>query len=396
VWNDPNPLVELLSKKRFWFAALTILLIVVWEVLKSLVPKGITALFGSFKRASTNRKNRLAQERSIRSITAAMAEANWIGSLPALSSQPLGVPIESVYQPLFFRYEGLKLGDGSASIQKVLSQDFVLAFIGPPGSGKSTVISMLARSYAKDSMEDDFQVKESRLPLLIPMRQLPAGLGILPNVLCDVLQKANCDVTPAFLIGQLEQGACALLFDGLDECGDQIRRAQVVQWIKSALLMYSKNRFIFSCRTNEWQATPIPGISVAHILPFDEIQCRALIRRWFSSGVQSPTLSGQRELSPRALPTILFPQDDLRGFASNPLMFTITILLSLRHIAIPKKRADLFLLFLRTLLGQWDRVKGTDLGASDAHVEGRLRLFQRLAGQVALTDLSRMSVRICV
>ncbi len=394
--NDPNPLVELLQKKWTWLAISTVVLILLWEVLKNVAPKGVLELFGFVKQVFSQRKRKAAQERSIRLTTAAAAEANWIGCLPYLAQQPVRASIETVYQPLVFRYQGSKSYDSQADIQRALTQDSSFAVVGPPGSGKSTMLSMLSRAYAKDSMEDDFQVKESRLPVLIPMRELREEPGILAEVLCEVLRRANCDVEPDFLKTQLEQGHCALLFDGLDETGNQQQRTRIAKWLKSAQLAYPKNRYVVSCRTNEWEAMPIPGFPVAHILPFDRAQRQALANRWLQVPPQQTANSGdQNGASTRTSTSATVRQRfELGSLASNPLMLTITIILSLRNIEIPKKRAALYLLFLRTLLGQWDRIKGTELGASDVEVEGRLRLFQCLAGYIAARDISRMSVSL--
>jgi hypothetical protein len=96
---------------------------------------------------------------------------------------------------------------------------------------------MLANAYAKDTMEGEFQVKDSRLPLFVALRQTPSELASLPELIRDLLQAASCSVDESFL-RQLTQGRCVVILDGLHEAGDEWRRAQVVQWLMAALAAY--------------------------------------------------------------------------------------------------------------------------------------------------------------
>lgn len=362
---------------------LSLLVIFAWEVIKGLAPKAVAAVLALLRRLFADRRHRAAQERAIRRSTSAIAQTNWIGCLPALSRLNLHAPVEDIYQPMKFRYEGLNDGLEATSIDRILMLASSFAVVGPPGSGKSALASMLANAYAKDSMEDDFQLKDSRLPLLVALRQLPPELGSLPELLSNLLQAASCHVETSFLTKQLALGRCVLVLDGLDETGDQRRRAQVVQWLVAALAAYPKNRFIVTCRTNEWETLRLPGLPTAHILPLGAQQCEALVERW--ARIAARANIGGRVISADALKETLRERDSaaLGEFSSNPLMLTIMLLLALRSIDVHATRSDLYLRFIRTLLGEWDRIKGSDDWVSDTEVERRLHWFQRLAGHVA-------------
>jgi lipopolysaccharide/colanic/teichoic acid biosynthesis glycosyltransferase/energy-coupling factor transporter ATP-binding protein EcfA2 len=393
--TDDNPLVQILTKGTWTrVALLSIALILIWEALKGLAPKALTGALSFVRRLFTERRRKATQERSIRLSTSAAAQANWINCLPALSRVSVQTPLRDIYQPLRFRYQSHEAGNSDANLQEILAQSLSFAIIGPPGSGKSTLLSILADAYARDVMDDQFLTKESRLPLLLPMRQLPEELEDLPTVLCNVLSKASCTVDLPFLASQLAQGHCVVLFDGLDESGDQQRRATVVQWLVSAMAAYPANRFIVSCRTNEWQSMCVPRLPAAYILPLDEQQRLQLIERWTQilAPISTRDQASEQNREVDSGSVVERHSRELGSFSSNPLMLTIAVLLALRNIKIPKKTSELYSLFLRTLLGQWDRIKGSDLGASDAGVEILLRCFERLAGLVVGNDAPGMFI----
>jgi lipopolysaccharide/colanic/teichoic acid biosynthesis glycosyltransferase len=57
---------------------------------------------------------------------------------------------------------------------------------------------------------------------------------------------------------------------------------------------------------------------------------------------------------------------------------------------VPAKRSHLCLLFIRTLLGEWDRIKPLSSSASDLEVERRLLFFERWAGETATISEKNM------
>lgn len=392
--TDQNPLLDLLQRGNWnWIAAYTVLLILVWETAKNLAPKVAAALFRRIGERLRSGRKRAADERSVRQYTLRTAEANWIAALPRIAPNPFQPRLDTFYQPLRLHYEGPDRSYRDTSVTKVLSEARSFAVTGPPGCGKSTLISMIAAAYAHDTVADTFQVKDSRLPLLAPMRQFPANLKPLPETLAEILQNANCGVEAGFIRAQLEAGRCIVLFDGLDESGTLARRADVVKWLQSAIVSYEGNRFIVSCRTNEWDAMPVPGLGAAHVLPLNASHCQALAERWTHALTERPGGEPQSAAPSGTLQRLIAeqPYSPLGSFAGNPLMLTILILLALKRVDVPKKRSQVYLVFLRMLLGQWDRTKGMGFWTSDADVERRIKLFQRLAGFAAITDMGGRS-----
>jgi hypothetical protein len=88
-------------------------------------------------------------------------------------------------------YRGLNIRQEppAVSVGGALAQHGRLAILGGPGTGKTTLLSYLTLTYARGQAADRLGLKEKRLPILVPLRQLKGvlagddGVGTLPAYL---------------------------------------------------------------------------------------------------------------------------------------------------------------------------------------------------------------------
>lgn len=362
---------------------LAVLIVLAWEVLKSLIPQAVAAALGGARRWASSRADKAAQERAVREFTQETLGTNWLSCLPSISRLVGDAPLEEIYQPLAFSFSSRDRQLSSAPLAQVLSSARSFAIVGTPGCGKSTLLSMVALTYARGTVEDELRLKESRLPIFLALARLPAELGALPEVAAAALGRAGCEVQAAFLRDQLKNGRCILLLDGLDEAVAPARQSQLARWIHDSISAFPGNRFLVTCRTTEWSTMRVPGLSEARILPLEADQRAHLIDRWsrllVARGLEPAHVIEARSAGLKS--TLTGPQDaHLAMIAANPFLLTIMTVLHLGGIEIPDRRSRLYDALVRAMLGEWDLVKG--VGAApytpDA-IAARMGFFQRAA-----------------
>jgi len=262
-----------------------------------------------------------------------------------------------------------------------MAEEKTFAVVGPPGSGKSTLLNILAVTYAEDKADDMLGFKESRLPLFLPLKHLPSDLKPLPQILSELLQNAGCSVKNDFVRQQLENGRCIVILDGLDETGDNTRRIEVAEWIMKSISAFPDNRFIVSCRTTEWELVRIPSIPYAHILKLSSDEIQGIVKNWekyFTAKSNHDSIHGTL-ISKTLTDSILRSGNrDLRQLAETPLLLTIMVILHLNNVDVPERKVEVYEVFMRTLLGEWDEVKNLGIADIQNRTENRLLFFQSL------------------
>jgi len=180
---------------------------------------------------------------------------------------------------------------------------------------------------------------------------------------------------PDFLRLALEQGACMVLLDGLDEVGDdpaqgRSLRTQVVarvqqfadRWCDGDARAAGRgrcNRLIVTSRIEGYWDEPVRGfthVQLSPLRPPDEVE--ALLFRWYTaheSLYQSdPTLVEQRarERVEGLLPQVL-AWPSVRRLATNPLLLTILALIHENVGRLPNRRIKLYEICAQTLIESW-------------------------------------------
>jgi predicted NACHT family NTPase len=109
-----------------------------------------------------------------------------------------------------------------------------LVILGGPGTGKTTLLSYLALKFARGQAKEKLDLDEKRLPILIPLRELPrTGLPLTADnlpTLCAAPELAK-ECPEDFFKKRLEDSDCIVLLDGMDEVTTESERRQVAEQI---------------------------------------------------------------------------------------------------------------------------------------------------------------------
>ncbi|WP_079031955.1 NACHT domain-containing protein [Streptomyces specialis] len=225
----------------------------------------------------------------------------------------------------------------------------VLAVIGGPGSGKTT----LARNTALKLSEKGLLARGRRkLPVLMYLRDHAAAiLSEEAPGLAEVATEAGWlagKVPPAWLERRLDRGRCLVLLDGLDEVADERDRGRVVAWVRRQVERYPDNIFVVTSRPHGYQSNPLPTAEVLQVRRFTGAQIRQFLHGWSYA-----TESRARDCTgPETRAAAVEKAEDLLGrlrrqpalydLAANPLLLTMIADVHRYRGALPRSRAELY------------------------------------------------------
>ena len=347
-------------------------IIVVWKMFEAAIPKIIDIIFSKSNKNRDKRKQHALTEQTIRDFISRHLSTNWISSVPSLAEYNFFAPLEDIFVPIYVDM-GQRKG---ISINDAISANNALLIMGQPGCGKSTLISMLAISYAKNITEDIFGFIEARLPIFIELKKIKNEPPSLPNAISDYFCEIGLSINPDFLSEQLENGRCVIFLDGLDECGDQLRRSIVVDWIIKAKSAYGLNRWIITSRNTSNDILKIPSIPKAEIRELSMQQIQLILKKW-SNLKDRPQVNSY---SNDELINLVFKNKDylsLQPFLNNPLMVTLIAIIYNEGYEIPKSRGKIIHLFINIMAKEWDGIKllYPDLNTIRIKIMGKIALF---------------------
>lgn len=357
--------------------------ILIWKILESLAPKGIESLLKYLWSLQSRWNRDRGQELRIREFLANSLPTNSLACIPVISKYHADFPLDDIYEPLSFDLTSETDQQNSVGMERILAQYQSFALIGRPGSGKTTLVNVMAIAYARDWVEKLFGVKESRLPLLLRLKDFTSPKP-LPFLLAEPLNATGCSITPEFIEKQLQIGRCIVFLDGLDETPRKLRKAEIVPWIQNSMAQYSKNRFVISSRGPEWDEARVARLPRLTILDLSWPQIRSLIEKWESrmrKNIQDR--QGQTKKKPIGLFQVLeqLGSQEVRELAKNPLLLTLMIILNENGIAIPIRKHDVYSTFIKVLLGEWEESKNVTFpGFLESHeIQSRLSFFGELS-----------------
>ncbi|MPY38351.1 NACHT domain-containing protein, partial [Streptomyces adustus] len=260
----------------------------------------------------------------------------------------------------------------------------VLAVIGGPGSGKTT----LARNTTLTLCEHHWWPWGRLLPVLLYLRNhAPALLAEETPTLEAVAVSAGWlrgKVSARWLERRLDRGGCVVLLDGLDEVADPADRGRVVAWVQRQIQRHPRNIYVVTSRPHGYHANPLPTAEVLQVRRFTGEQIERFLRQWsYATESRAPSGAGRqvRDVADRKADDLLAQlrtRPALYDLAANPLL--LTVIANVHHYRgqLPGSRAELYAEMCDVLL----HLRYEARGLSDATGLGgphKQHVVQRLA-----------------
>jgi hypothetical protein len=279
--------------------------------------------------------------------------------------------LDQVYIPLHFEEmteprkdkEGRLVLPRRMALDEILKSSPRILLIGSPGSGKSTLISLLASRCARG--EAWAGLPDGALPFVLPVRELkdvattPAWLAI------------QLEVSPEVVSSALSEGRAVLLVDGLDEASADLRQ-QIISTVAELTQQYPKLPAIVTSRPagapGETESC-LPGFQGFRLADLAENEVNEFIDKWCSAAERSArpdSTEAEREanLAARDLKSRIARSKPVQRIAANPLLTTIICVVH-RFLGrtIPEHRVTLYEKCTDALLYEWDRAKFSENAA---------------------------------
>ena len=261
-----------------------------------------------------------------------------------------------------------------------------LTLLGKPGSGKSTfgasILLALAQTWLGHPEElarlGETWTHGPLLPIRVILRRFAEGLpaGDRPARAGDLWAFVGRDLeaggyglssrTMDYVQRLARSSGALFLLDGLDECGDAVRRGRVMAALDELVKNTGERcRFVLTARPYAWPDGPnayeggygLADLRAEQIEQFIRTWYDALVRRdWITPGDadrKREDLLGARE------------RPDLIPLAQNPLLLTLMATLHTNRGRLPDDRADLYNESVELLLLRWNRQIGADKALLD-------------------------------
>jgi formylglycine-generating enzyme required for sulfatase activity len=276
----------------------------------------------------------------------------------------------------------------NVKVQEALRAHKRLVVLGDPGSGKTTLLKYMAMTFARDPkcetglVEERLQVKEVRLPILLPLRDFAKHLQenykdpstdgplLLLNYLNVYFRNQDIQLPERFFADRLQQGECLVLLDGVDEVADLPMRHRIARIIERFTIAYPNNRYVVTSRIVGYVDAARLGenYAVTTVRDFTWEDITTFVTYWnrsieiaLAEGETPQALFAAKQQT-EALLKAIEGNERVRELAVNPLMLTVIALVQRYRAKLPERRAELYEEAIEVLLSHWDAAKGLSSG----------------------------------
>lgn len=255
-------------------------------------------------------------------------------------------------------------------LAEVLKTAPVSIILGDPGSGKSTLFRYLALVFAQHTAPEQLKVDDQRLPILVPLAAYDRALRTKTLPLSDFLAQYYAEyhevpgLAPLFQTA-LDSGQALVLLDGLDEVVDNNTRVEIANRVQSFITRYaaSGNRILITSRIVGYRTAPLPGDHPHYtVADFGMAEIERFTQQWcyaYESYIHGPTSEAQQSArrEHRQLMDAIKGAPGIERLAANPLLLTILALIHRQGQSLPRRRVQLYGVYLDTLLEHWSRAR---------------------------------------
>ncbi len=235
--------------------------------------------------------------------------------------------------------------------------------------GQTAQLASLGKSWTQGPLLP-IRVVLRRFAEHLPTGDQPARAGDLWRFISEDLDASGYGLSGKAMdyVQRIARTKGALIvLDGLDECGDAVRRGRVLAAVKELMRSAGPQcRFLLTARPYAWPGGPDPERGVYALAELNDDQIEQFIRAWYAALVRRKWRQ-PGEIGSKIDDLLQARQRrDLLPLARNPLLLTLMATLHTNRGRLPDDRVDLYNDSVDLLLVRWNQQVGADQALLDA------------------------------